>query len=95
MYVIHAIRRNLRFLYGNRLSSDALFSAGSHTGTGAPVQYPFWGGVSSLQPARSAVCVRLEDCSSPLMPSYLLNRTLDLLRESANDEARKRRPDFM
>ena len=55
MYVIHAIRRTLAFLYGNPISANTLFSSGSHTGTAATVQYPFWGGVSFIQPARSAV----------------------------------------
>jgi hypothetical protein len=36
------------FLYGNRLTLRAAFSGSSHTGTGAPVQHPFWGGVSSI-----------------------------------------------
>lgn len=43
------------FLYGNRLTGRAVFSGGSHMGTGAPVQYPFWGGVSPFSRRASAV----------------------------------------
>src|ERR1700722_17346300 len=65
MYVIHAIGRTFEagfgvcgwFLYGNWRTRAALFSDGSHMGTKVPIQLPFWGGVSPLQPARSAaVC---------------------------------------
>ena len=36
------------FPYGNSLTSWAVFSDGSHTGTAATVQYPSWGGVSPI-----------------------------------------------
>lgn len=55
MYVIHAIRRIFTCPYGNPLSAGTLFSGGSHMGTGAAVQYPSWGGVSPLHPARNDV----------------------------------------
>ena len=42
-------------IYGNLRTRDALFSDGSHMGTKVPIQLPFWGGVSPLQPMRSIV----------------------------------------
>ena len=41
MYVIHASRRTLAFLYGNLFTAGAVFSGGSRMGTTAPVQHPF------------------------------------------------------
>ena len=57
----HRPLRINRFLYGNfallgsnRKRATSLASARSHMGTKVPIQLPFWGGVSPLQPARSA-----------------------------------------
>jgi hypothetical protein len=59
---------------------SVVFSTGSHMGTKVPIQLPFWGGVSFLQPMRSIVLLPLAFYCSP---GLLRERPAARLRRSA------------